>query len=318
MMGHLLALTNDDFIKWATEVHNYRYNYSLVKYINGRTKIEIICPTHGIFTQLPPDHLHGSNCPECAKINRQINHTKTHIAFIKEAMNIHKNKYNYSLTNYAGILKKIKIICPEHNMFLQRPNDHLTGHGCKKCGIKSRNDLLKKSIENFILEAKKVHKDKYDYSFVDYKNTMSYISIFCKKHNSCFKQRPYSHISKKAGCPKCSINISKKEYAWLNYMNVPDVPANRQTKIYINKKLFKVDGFIPETNTVYEFWGDYWHGNPQKYNPLDINKNSKKTFQYLYEKTLIKRKMIIDAGYMLIGIWENDWDKLMEVMYVKD
>jgi len=42
-------VTTKDFIKNSNDVHNNFYDYSLVEYINNRTKIKIICPIHGIF-----------------------------------------------------------------------------------------------------------------------------------------------------------------------------------------------------------------------------------------------------------------------------
>jgi hypothetical protein len=40
-----------------------------------------------------------------------------------------------------------------------------------------------------------------------------------------------------------------------------------------------VDGYDENTNTVYEYLGDYWHGNPEKFYPKDINRDCKKTFR---------------------------------------
>jgi hypothetical protein len=46
-------LTNEDFIKKAKERHGDKYDYSLVKYVNAITKVDIICPKHGVFTTNP-------------------------------------------------------------------------------------------------------------------------------------------------------------------------------------------------------------------------------------------------------------------------
>lgn len=56
----------DYFIKKSKEVHGDRYDYSLVEYINIRTKVKLICPIHGIFEQYPYIHLRGSGCKECS------------------------------------------------------------------------------------------------------------------------------------------------------------------------------------------------------------------------------------------------------------
>ena len=55
----------DGFIKKADIVHNNKYDYSKVKYINNKTPVCIICPEHGEFWQRPDNHLHGQECPVC-------------------------------------------------------------------------------------------------------------------------------------------------------------------------------------------------------------------------------------------------------------
>jgi hypothetical protein len=90
-------------------------------------------------------------------------------------------------------------------------------------------------------------------------------------------------------------------------MNVPGTKSCRQVSIKINGKLFKVDGYVSDTNTVYEFWGDYWHGNPLKYKSTDLHPLLKKPFGALYEATLLKRQSILNAGYNLIETWESEW-----------
>ena len=81
----------------------------------------------------------------------------------------------------------------------------------------------------------------------------------------------------------------------------------RQKRIKINNKIYIVDGYNPKTNTIYEFLGDYWHGNIAVYNENDYNFNKKKTFGSLYKETMRRIKNIQKAGYKLIIMWENDW-----------
>lgn len=77
----------------------------------------------------------------------------------------------------------------------------------------------------------------------------------------------------------------------------------------INKtEQFKVDGFDPLTNTVYEFNGDYFHGNPEIYPSNNVNAINKKTFGELYTKTVEKENILKSAGYKVISIWENEWN----------
>ena len=58
-------LTLEQFITKAKQVHNNKYDYSKVKYINAKTKVSIICALHGEFTQTAGDHLSNKGCPKC-------------------------------------------------------------------------------------------------------------------------------------------------------------------------------------------------------------------------------------------------------------
>lgn len=59
--------TTEEYVERANEVHNNRYDYSETEYIDAETKVTVICPEHGKFTQLAYDHLQGKGCPKCAK-----------------------------------------------------------------------------------------------------------------------------------------------------------------------------------------------------------------------------------------------------------
>lgn len=60
----------------------------------------------------------------------------------------------------------------------------------------------KKTIKEFIAEARKVHGDKYDYSKVNYVNNFSDVCIICPVHGE-FWQTPKHHL-KECGCGECS------------------------------------------------------------------------------------------------------------------
>lgn len=224
---------------------------------------------------------------------------KTTTEFINDAMNIHGDRYDYSLVNYKNAKAKIKIKCSVHGIFIQRPDVHLRGDGCKEC----RNDSFRKTTNQFIQEAIRIHGDKYDYSLVKYITNRIKVKIICK-HHGLFSQEPFWHLQG-SDCPECKPNVSKLETQWLDYMNIPNDSEHRQVKI---GKYF-VDGYDPDTNTVYEFWGDYWHGNPDTTDHSKINSTNKKTFRELYENTIKKEKLIRDSGYNLVTIWESDWKK---------
>jgi len=55
----------DVFIKESVVIHNNKYDYSKVSYLNSKRKVIIICPEHGEFEQTPSMHLNGQGCPIC-------------------------------------------------------------------------------------------------------------------------------------------------------------------------------------------------------------------------------------------------------------
>ena len=55
----------EEFIRRAKLKHGNLYDYSKVEYVNAHTKVNIVCPIHGIFSQKANDHLNGHGCPLC-------------------------------------------------------------------------------------------------------------------------------------------------------------------------------------------------------------------------------------------------------------
>ena len=118
--------------------------------------------------------------------------------FIEKARKVHGDKYDYSKVDYVNAKTKVCIICPIHGEFWQTPDNHLQGKKCYKCANKNM------TTEDFILKARKVHGDKYDYSKVDYVNTKTKVCIICPKHGE-FWQMPNSHLCG-SGCILCSYD----------------------------------------------------------------------------------------------------------------
>ena len=110
--------------------HDNKYDYSKVEYVNVRTKVTIICPEHGEFEQRPNDHLTGYGCPKCGG-TQQL----TTDDFIEKAKTIHGDKYDYSKSEYVKSHIKLTITCPLHGDWSVKPNNHLNGKGCPKCGV---------------------------------------------------------------------------------------------------------------------------------------------------------------------------------------
>jgi len=193
-------LTTDEFIKRAKQMHGNRYDYSQTKYTNNLVNVDIICQSHGVFSQLPNNHLKGSNCPTCSKLSSISKKTYTTKTFTDKAALIHGGKYCYSDVKYVSSSTKVSIICESHGEFTQRPASHLEGSGCPKCAGNIMNTTT------FVEKARLVHGDTYNYSTVNYVNNTTPVKIMCSKHRS-FTQRPASHLEG-SGCPKCGLEIS--------------------------------------------------------------------------------------------------------------
>lgn len=189
-----------EFIRRAREKHGDKFNYSLVNYVNGTTKVKIICPIHGEFLQTPQNHLSGG-CKKCADSNRDYLKIPLN-KWLEDSNKIHNNKYDYSKVKYNNITDDVIIGCPIHGFFEQSASAHRKGHGCIKCA-----GIEKLTTPEFISKSKEIHGDKYDYSSVDYKNSSSKVKIICPIHGE-FLQSPNSHLDGH-GCVKCGIEDLK-------------------------------------------------------------------------------------------------------------
>ena len=178
------------------------------------------------------------------------------------------------------------------------------GNGCPECAGKTVTDKNRLTLlfPGLVEEWDKVKNGKLLPEDVSYASA-KIVSWVCKKCDYKWK----SSVSNRTGgscCPRCSKgNMSKVSQRWLDSLSVP------VREYYISVLGIRVDGFDPETNTVYEFLGDYWHGNPEvkKFNPTKINSHSKKSFGDLYKKTMDRFRLLEKEGYKVVFIWENDF-----------
>ena len=72
---------------------------------------------------------------------------------------------------------------------------------------------------------------------------------------------------------------------------------------------FKTDGYDPKNNTIYEFLGDYWHGNPKVHDFDKVNLNTGVSFKELNQKTFERFDEIKKLGYTIKYVWENDYNE---------
>lgn len=133
-----------------------------------------------------------------------------------------------------------------------------------------------------------------------------------KPRNHIWLARIANRTSLSRGCPHCanSKGYSNGQILWLTQIEMnEDISIQHALKPggeYNISGVGKVDGFCIVTNTVYEYHGDFWHGNPKIYNHNDTNPISKKKYGVLYNKTMERDSLIRKLGYTLIIKWESD------------
>jgi hypothetical protein len=212
-------MTTESFINRAKQIHGDKYDYSEVEYVNNTTKVCIICPEHGKFLVSPSNHLRERGCPKChtrKDLMTRYSTSKpllirkhTTESFINKAKQVHGDGYDYSKVEYINNKTKVCVICSKHGEFWVRPDNFLSGVGCKKCGDAIKSESKKTSEKDWIETARKVHNNKYDYTKVKYKSAKEKVCIICPEHGE-FWQKPSSHLQGQ-GCPICNESTLEKE-----------------------------------------------------------------------------------------------------------
>jgi len=258
--------TTQDFIDASKKIHvddngNPKYDYSVTDYIGIENKVKIICPKHGEFEQKPRKHLQGQGCPQCWLERNKTDPQE----FIRQAKEVHGDKYDYSQTDYKDSHSKIKVICPKHGEFEVTPHKHLQGIGCRECYLDRKRRY---SDEDLNKEAKKFKTDaefrknsplhytsarKLNKSVPGFWDSIS--SHFVPEDESA-GEKLVSKILVEKGLidPKCleSRRCKNRE------VTIPDLKG-------IGGSPLRLDFYIPEINTAIEYDGEQHFKPSSKY-----------------------------------------------------
>jgi len=285
------------FIFKANKIYGDKYDYSKVNYINAKTKINIICKVHGEFEQTPSNHLRKHNCQKCAK-----NFKLDTIGFIDKAKQIHNNVYDYSKVNYVNADTKIIIICKIHGEFIQIPDFHIN----RKCGCPKCSNNVKFDTSEFIEKAKQIHKNKYDYSKVEYINNRIPVIIICKIHGE-FIQQPDVHINQKCGCPSC---VNKTEFLFLKKIQefYPTLKKQYKVEWCKNKNCLPFDFVIEELKIIIEIDGPQHFIQVANWTSPEIQKEKDK-----YKINCANENGFSVIRLLQIDIFKNKFDWIEEL-----
>ena len=181
--------TLDKFVQDARTIHGNKYDYSQVDYVNNNTQVSIICKSHGVFLQTPHDHLGNHGCTECQIELSADARRKPLEQFIKDAIAVHGDTYDYSKVIYEKSDKNVIIICPKHKEFLQTPCCHTNAHhGCPLC----QESKGARKISNFLETENIEYKREKRFDDCRHKRPLPF-DFYLPKYNICLEYDGEQH-----------------------------------------------------------------------------------------------------------------------------
>lgn len=211
--------TTQEFIDQAKRLHGDLFSYSRTEYKAANDFVTIVCKRHGDFEQRAQGHLQGKGCPECGHLAVSEKLRSSPDAFLAKATARHGIKYDYSKVVYLGNKIPVIITCPIHGDFKQKPNQHLSGQGCPRCGRFRAQQKRTRPTSAFVEQANAVHRNYYEYSKANYSGAHTKVTITCPKHGD-FAQKPHDHLYG-SGCSKCGRSKGEQRIARvLEEMNI--------------------------------------------------------------------------------------------------
>lgn len=275
----------EEYLARAQQAHGGRYTYDIATLRSASGLASITCLIHGAFKQRLANHLLGVGCPQCA--GRGVD-------WIGRFKSVHGDTYDYSRVQYKDYKQPVEIVCPEHGVFFQTPDNHYRGkQGCPKCKGARIRTAKQLSVEEFIRRATIVHQGKYLYERTQFPNMLKgVVTINCPQHGT-FTQSPVNHLAGKTGCVRCNHMQSKGEDAVAAHVSLFCEVKRRDRQLLAPKEL---DLYIPERNLAVEYCGDYWHS-------LGTAEDVRTKRNAHYEKYLACKTL----GIRLLTIYDSEW-----------
>lgn len=236
-------LTTEQFIEKAKMVHGDKYDYSLVEYKGSQINIKIKCNKCGnIFSQRPVDHINKKyGCNKCGRKNsarlKAEMYKKSTEQFVKEAVQLLGNVFDYSKVEYINNKTNIEIICKKHGSFWQRPDHHLKDFcGCPKCKASGPEQVIINYLDKNKIsydfqktfnECKSIKELPFDFYLKDYNLLIEYQG---EQHYKKMRFEKFD-LTYRQKCDKI-----KKEFALNNNFNFLEIPY------WENKNIFNIIG----------------------------------------------------------------------------
>lgn len=300
-MKQHLAL--EAFIKKSKSIHGDKLTYEKCNYIKMDIKVLLTCKIHGDFLTWPRGHLQQNvGCPECSTKNHRMD-TKY---VIDRFQKIYGDLYDYSKFTYTKSTNKSIIICKKHGEFNKDYTHHYhLKQGCPKCGFSNSKLSRVLSNEEFIIRAKLIHGDLYDYSDTIYFKYNKKLNIFCNRHG-IFSQSPNSHL-RGEGCPECKNSKGEKAIELYLRKNKIEYKYQYSFQDCRLKRVLPFDFYLPKNNILVEFDGEQ-HYRPIKWFGGEIG------FKTTQKSDNIKNKYCTNNNIKLIRIKYNDYKNINKIL----
>ena len=300
-------LTDAQFIMLLNERNKTKPTLIALEPYQGRhTKIAFQCANGHQYTTTPGNALRSNGCLVCSGKG-----AKTHSQFEDELNKLNSSRsakvFPCAGSIYKTAFDNIRVMCDAGHVWEATPSNIINSkHTCRKCSGKS-----KKTQDGFLAE---LQEKRPGVTMVGVYTTAHTKTPFMCNVGHMWDCRPID-VLLGSGCPHClKKGYSQKCISWLNTIaqqeNIVIQHAENGGEYKIPGTQFYADGFCKNTNTVYEFYGDVYHGNPtifssdEKCHPY----NKQQTAKTLYSKTMQREATIKDLGYNVISIWEADYN----------
>ena len=311
----------DDYIDWNTPI----WHYCLIHWRS--------------FEATPMEILYSKTrkgCLECSgiilwtyqRLQGAISEIKFPDGSLKFLLLTSEDDFN---KNYKGNKTRIRLKCLLDGYEWETNINNLIsgGNGCKRCSGQEEWTYLRLQVAISALKYPDgslvctLEMSETDFIKAYEKNGINTkIDVRCAiNKDHIWSPRLNDLINNKTGCPNCkTIGYSKAEIEWLEFVIrtegiVIQYKYSKEGQFKINGRF--VDGYCKETNTIYQFHGDYWHGNPAKYDQNKSHPRYKEkglTYGDKYKETLIKDQELRDQGYNVVVMWESEWKDLKKII----
>jgi hypothetical protein len=302
-------LTHQEFLKQLAGRNNaFPVVKCLDNYQTRRVRLRFRGLCNHEWLSLPDNILRGSGCPICS--GKQV---KSHQRFVEQLKVLNEGRSNKVILceqqTYKNAFTKLTFVCDKDHTWQATPNNIINSQQtCRKCSGKA-----KKTTEEFLQELKDKHIELQLVDNQIYINAHHKLIFQCTK-NHTWSTRPID-ILIGYGCPHCTKKgYSKKAIDWLteiaNSTNAFIQHAENIGEYYIPETNWYADGFCKQTNTIYEFYGDVYHGNPKIFTPVEMCHpyDKSRSAGSLYEQTQRRERKLKQLGYNIVTIWETEYD----------